>query len=49
MKVKFGMTEHNWSSVVIALTSEPNPEDAHGDSAFLRWIDPGWKEIEVEI
>ena len=34
---------------VIALTSEPNLEDAYGDSAFLRWIDPGWKEIEVEI
>ena len=34
---------------VIALTSEPNLEDAYGDTAFLRWIDPEWKEIEVEI
>ena len=49
MKVKFGMTEHNWSSVVIALTSEPNLEDAYVDAAFLRWIDSEWKEIEVEI
>lgn len=34
---------------VIALTSDPTLEDAYGDAAFLRWIDPEWKEIEVEI
>ena len=34
---------------IIALTSEPTLEDAYGDTAFLRWIDPEWKEIEVEI
>ncbi len=34
---------------VIALTSDPNLEDAYVDAAFIRWIDPEWKEIEVEI
>ena len=34
---------------VVVLTSEPTFEDAYGDTAFLRWIDPEWKEIEVEI
>ena len=34
---------------VVALTSEPTLEDAYGLTAFLRWIDPEWKEIEVEI
>ena len=34
---------------VVVLTSEPTLEDAYGDTAFIRWIDPEWKEIEVEI
>ena len=34
---------------VVVFTSEPTLEDAYGDTAFLRWIDPEWKEIEVEI
>ena len=25
----------------------PTLEDAYGDDAFLKWIDPEWKEIEV--
>ena len=34
---------------VVVFTSEPTLEDAYGDAAFLRWIDPEWKEVEVEI
>ena len=34
---------------VVVFTSEPTLEDAYGPTAFLRWIDPEWKEIEVEI
>ena len=34
---------------IFAFTSEPTLEDAYGPCAFLRWIDPEWKEIEVEI
>ena len=34
---------------VVVLTSEPTLEDAYGPTTFLRWIDPEWKQIEVEI
>ena len=34
---------------VVVFTSEPTLEDAYGDNAFLRWLDPEWKEVEVEI
>ena len=34
---------------ITILHSEPTLEDAYGPTAFLRWIDPEWKEIEVEI
>ena len=34
---------------IVVFTSVPTLEDAYGDTAFLRWIDPEWKEIEVEI
>ena len=33
---------------IFAFTSEPTL-DAYGPCAFLRWIDPEWKEIKVEI
>ena len=34
---------------IVVFTSVPTLEDAYGDTAFLRWIDPEWKKIEVEI
>ena len=34
---------------IIIMKDYPTLEDAYGDTAFLRWIDPEWKEIEVEI
>ena len=34
---------------IVVFTSVPTLEDAYGDTAFLRWIDPEWKEIKVEI
>ena len=34
---------------ISVFTSELTLEDAYGPAAFLRWIDPDWKEIEVEI
>lgn len=34
---------------IVVMYDSPTLEDAHGDDAFVKWIDPEWKEVEVEI
>lgn len=34
---------------IVVMHDNPTLEDAYGDDAFLKWIDPEWKEVEVEI
>lgn len=34
---------------IVVMYDNPTLEDAYGDDAFVKWIDPEWKEVEVEI
>lgn len=34
---------------IVVMHDNPTLDDAYGDDAFVKWIDPEWKEVEVEI
>lgn len=44
IKYRTALLKNNKISV---LYENPSVDDAYGDDAFLKWIDPEWKEVEV--